>query len=675
MDKAKTTRSQQQTPSQPSTGNGDKAAKGYPAVTRFAQAPAPSADGGNGLPHQLRQGVEALSGMSMAGTSVHYNSSAPAQIGALAYAAGNQIHLGPGQEQHLPHEAWHIVQQKQGRVKPTLQAKGLDINDDPSLETEADMMGQRAAQLQTAGYLPTALPNLSASQPTDVVQRKIGFEFQAVKSIFLSNTPKSREKLGKKMGSFDVEGDGGTEKNKPELELVTTAVEETEKGRKELVKIMTDIVSFLEFVIHGQPIARPPFVVWTNDLVEKKDTFNLLAKKKFLGQLTEEEFSKQTAGFSKYDIPTSEKHFHPQATVGVKFEKVADLINYVTNAPIKRGGRVVPESATSETKEIKADPGPTSGGEAPKTETKVEATPQDIPNIINTPVTDPQEAASIFGWGAKKYHTTYRKTSREGFDGIDDKEITPKVKALAAMFNALARNRLVEYKEAIGKPKYLKDMMPFMLRNGFWPFIDSLSLEELLQLENIAEINKVDWNRKIMRPTFARKDFKETKNSIPTVLAVFKHLLEKKAAGPADREDQEDLLQKADVAGYGEITKGALIKKGQVAADIKDHKKTFRMEAIDDIGISDSENTRRHGALIELRKLGSEVPAEKLTEFALAVFDLIVLINGPESSSSSSLSSSSSSSSPPPPPSSSSSSSQSSPSSSSWSLSSSPTPV
>jgi hypothetical protein len=129
------------------------------------------------------------------------------------------------------------------------------------------------------------------------------------------------------------------------------------------------------------------------------------------------------------------------------------------------------------------------------------------------------------------------------------------------------------------------------------------------------------------------------------------------------------------VAGYGEITKGALIKKGQVAADIKDHKKTFRMEAIDDIGISDSENTRRHGALIELRKLGSEVPAEKLTEFALAVFDLIVLINGPESSSSSSLSSSSSSSSPPPPPSSSSSSSQSSPSSSSWSLSSSPTPV
>ena len=29
---------------------------------------------------------------------------------ALAYAQGSDIHLAPGQEQHLPHEAWHVVQ-------------------------------------------------------------------------------------------------------------------------------------------------------------------------------------------------------------------------------------------------------------------------------------------------------------------------------------------------------------------------------------------------------------------------------------------------------------------------------------------------------------------------------------------------------------------------------------
>lgn len=35
------------------------------------------------------------------------------------YSQGTDIHIGPGQEKHLPHEAWHVVQQKQGRVKPT----------------------------------------------------------------------------------------------------------------------------------------------------------------------------------------------------------------------------------------------------------------------------------------------------------------------------------------------------------------------------------------------------------------------------------------------------------------------------------------------------------------------------------------------------------------------------
>ena len=43
------------------------------------------------------------------------------QLNALAYNSGSPIHVAPGQEQHLPHEAWHVVQQKQGRVVPTAQ--------------------------------------------------------------------------------------------------------------------------------------------------------------------------------------------------------------------------------------------------------------------------------------------------------------------------------------------------------------------------------------------------------------------------------------------------------------------------------------------------------------------------------------------------------------------------
>jgi hypothetical protein len=98
-----------------------------------------------GLPDHLKSGVENLSGFSMDDVKVHYNSNQPAQLNALAYAQGTDIHVAPGQEQHLPHEAWHVAQQKQGRVQPTMQMKeGVPVNDDAGLEHEADVMGAKA---------------------------------------------------------------------------------------------------------------------------------------------------------------------------------------------------------------------------------------------------------------------------------------------------------------------------------------------------------------------------------------------------------------------------------------------------------------------------------------------------------------------------------------------------
>jgi hypothetical protein len=107
-----------------------------------------------GLPDQLKAGVEHLSGHSLDDVQVHYNSPRPAQLQAHAFAQGTAIHLAPGQQHHLPHEAWHVAQQKQGRVKPTTQLKGVGINDDNSLEREATNMGNRAAATQPAA--PTA---------------------------------------------------------------------------------------------------------------------------------------------------------------------------------------------------------------------------------------------------------------------------------------------------------------------------------------------------------------------------------------------------------------------------------------------------------------------------------------------------------------------------------------
>lgn len=93
--------------------------------------------------------------------TVHRDSSAPQRFGALAFAQGADIHLGPGQEQHLPHEAWHVVQQAQGRVRPSAQAKtAAPIVDDGGLEREADAMGARAARLTRS-----ATPTTTISSP------------------------------------------------------------------------------------------------------------------------------------------------------------------------------------------------------------------------------------------------------------------------------------------------------------------------------------------------------------------------------------------------------------------------------------------------------------------------------------------------------------------------------
>lgn len=129
---------------------------------------APAEENLTGMPNHLKSGVEALSGMDLSDVRVHRNSQQPAQLNALAYAKGNEIHLAPGQDQHLPHEAWHLVQQRQGRVKPTMQLAGVAINDDPSLEEEADAMGSRALQRQPAAddeELPTTTPAQAMAQP------------------------------------------------------------------------------------------------------------------------------------------------------------------------------------------------------------------------------------------------------------------------------------------------------------------------------------------------------------------------------------------------------------------------------------------------------------------------------------------------------------------------------
>jgi hypothetical protein len=168
-----------------------------PGAVNQRQADAAPANN-TGMPDQLKSGIESLSGYAMDDVKVHYNSAKPAQMQAHAYAQGTDIHIAPGQEQHLPHEAWHVVQQKQGRVQATTQLKGEAINDDPGLEHEADVMGAKAvgaAQILQGGFSQIGYSQ-KASSVTSVNQKSAFIQAKFIGSLGPILTMLTPEALG-----------------------------------------------------------------------------------------------------------------------------------------------------------------------------------------------------------------------------------------------------------------------------------------------------------------------------------------------------------------------------------------------------------------------------------------------------------------------------------------------
>ena len=131
-------------------------------VAQRAETPRPN---NTGMPDNLKSGIESLSGFSMDDVRVHYNSSKPATVQALAYTQGTDIHVAPGQEKHLPHEAWHVAQQMAGRVSPTTNINGMPVNDNAALEHEADVMGEKACtqRISKTSFLNTFYPPFNYS--------------------------------------------------------------------------------------------------------------------------------------------------------------------------------------------------------------------------------------------------------------------------------------------------------------------------------------------------------------------------------------------------------------------------------------------------------------------------------------------------------------------------------
>jgi hypothetical protein len=164
------------------------------------------------MPLPLRDGLEQLSGLDLSSVRVHRNSSEPGRLNALAYTHGRDIHLAPGQEQQLPHEGWHVVQQMKGRVPPARQAKGVPpIHDEPGLEREADVMGRKATQLKAEGPSESGV-SVWASGTSASLTRPIGLRATAATSSggssetapvqLAPDKPKAQQERYKNEGDF-----------------------------------------------------------------------------------------------------------------------------------------------------------------------------------------------------------------------------------------------------------------------------------------------------------------------------------------------------------------------------------------------------------------------------------------------------------------------------------------
>lgn len=141
---------------------------------------------GSPLPAQLQKGLESLSGMDLSNVQVHRQSDKPAQVGAHAYAQGNDIHLGPNQEKHLPHESWHVVQQRQGRVKADRKVNNVAVNEDPALEQEATTAGEQAMQLASK----QGVSSTKGNQHSDNVMQRQSVSTTSVLQMVKTAIPK-----------------------------------------------------------------------------------------------------------------------------------------------------------------------------------------------------------------------------------------------------------------------------------------------------------------------------------------------------------------------------------------------------------------------------------------------------------------------------------------------------
>lgn len=263
-----------------------------------------------GIPSYMKQDFETRSGLSYDDVRVHYSSPKPAELGALAYTQGTHVYIGPGQERHLSHELVHVAQQKRGEVRPTGRLGYVFVNDDSELERQADR-GIVAQRVQAP-----------SGPPSHIIQRMIGMEYQTVgggANVYINkeNQFKPNDSHGDIL--FTVPFEGGiiitVTADGSDLEYVTSPVntpeEAYEAGRAAAeVHRRLGMYDGTQFSIEGlSAVKNGTQDYWTCKTGGR-------------------EYKLQNIG----DTTTA----HPQATVGIKMNKIADLLTELGKSDDKK---------------------------------------------------------------------------------------------------------------------------------------------------------------------------------------------------------------------------------------------------------------------------------------------------------------------------------------------------
>lgn len=155
-------------------------------TTKFSP-PSTSGKQNKSLPSKLQSNMESSFGHDFSNVGIHTNSQKAVQMNARAFTQNEQVHFAPGEfnpnsaggQNLIGHEFTHIAQQRAGVVKPTkMLKKGVMVNDDKSLESEADSFGKKAVRGEAISkYRSTGLGMRSSMRTSqmmsNVIQRDI----------------------------------------------------------------------------------------------------------------------------------------------------------------------------------------------------------------------------------------------------------------------------------------------------------------------------------------------------------------------------------------------------------------------------------------------------------------------------------------------------------------------